>query len=268
MSDGPLAWRMSGAGNELLVLDGREGLPLSLPEMARRLCAPGALGMDGLVTVLEASEELVRVAFHNADGSDAGFCGNGARCLTRFCAETGLSGDRPLLRFPGAEAQGRYLGEGRAEVLVEEPRRLGPARAGLAGEGKAELVVAGVPHWVIVEESPGAVDLLALAPVLRRDPEAGPEGANVTVCSAPREGVPGGVRTYERGVEGITGACGSGALAAAALLWERGLPRGETLLLPPSGIALMVRPSEEGGVALGGETLCRMKGTLPPESWR
>lgn len=268
MSAEPRAWLMSGAGNELLVLDGREGLPLALPELARRVCAPGALGVDGLMTVLESSEELVGVAFHNADGSDAGFCGNGARCLTRFCAETGLSGDRPVLRFPGAEARGRYLGEGRAEVLVEEPRLVGPVRGDLAGGASAVLVGAGVPHWVILEEHPGAVDLLALAPGLRRDPEAGPEGANVTVCTTPRGSDPGRIRTYERGVEGITGACGSGALAAAALLWAHGLPRRETLLLPPSGIALTVGPSAEGGVALGGETLCRMKGTLPPESWR
>jgi diaminopimelate epimerase len=268
MSEGPLAWLMSGAGNELLVLDGRGGLPLGLPELARRLCAPRALGVDGLMAVREASEGRVRVAFHNADGSDAGFCGNGARCLTRFCAETGLSGERPRLLFPEAEALGRYLGGGRAEVLIDEPRLSGAVRGRLEGGAAAELVEAGVPHWVIVEDEPDAVDLLALAPALRRDRAAGAGGANVTVCSAPRGGEPGRVRTYERGVEGITGACGSGALAAAALLWARGLPREELVLLPPSAVALTVRPSGEGGVVLGGQVLVRMKGTLPPESWR
>jgi diaminopimelate epimerase len=266
----PLAWLMSGAGNELLVLDGRGGLPLPPSELARRLCAPSALGVDGLMAVLEAEEERVRVAFANADGSGAGFCGNGARCLTRFCAETGLTGDRPLLLFPEAEVRGRYLGRGRAEVLLDEPRLAGEL-SGLAGAGPAlaaRLVTAGVPHVVLVEESPGDLDLLELAPALRRAPEAGPGGANVTVCSAPRAGEAGRVRTFERGVEGVTGACGSGALAAAAVLWERGLPPEELSLLPPSGRVLTVRPEPPGAVVLGGEVLCRLRGSLPAESWK
>jgi diaminopimelate epimerase len=242
-----------------------------LPRLAGHLCSrETGIAVDGLLAVLAVRGESVDVCLVNPDGSSAGFCGNGARCLARFCAETGLTGRDPLLRFPGLEVRGHYRDGAWAEVVVPPPRLLIRGMAlppSLGVEGAADLVDAGVPHLVLIEEIAGSLDLERIGPPLRSDPRAGPEGANVTLCSpGPAEG-DASVRTFERGVEGITGACGSGALAAAAVLWERN-PGGAGLTLwPPSGRGLQVsrRGSE---VALAGDALCRLRGELPEEAWR
>jgi diaminopimelate epimerase len=259
------AWLMSGAGNEFLVLDARPGLPATLSVLARRLCPPGAgFGVDGVLAVLEAEGDHIQVGFANADGSEGAFCGNGARCLARFCHETGLTGARPVLQFPGLAVRCRDLGGGQGEVTMPIPRiveRRIPLPMG--GDWQADLVDAGVPHLVLVVEEPEAFPLERLGPTLRHLPRTGPDGANVTVCSPRPPGVPVPVRTFERGVDAVTGACGSGALAAAALLHDRGVDQDEILLRPPSGRLLRVRWEGAAQVVLTGDARCRMRGVIP-----
>lgn len=261
---------MSGAGNEFLVLDARAGLPVALSALALHLCRPATgFGVDGVLAVLEAEGNRVRVGFANADGSEAAFCGNGARCLGRFCHETGLTGPNPVLHFPGLAVRCRDLGGGQAEVEMSPPRIL-ERRIPLPMEGdrRADLVDAGVPHLVLIEERSETLPLEKLGPVLRRHPRTGPDGANVTLCSPRPPGIPVPVRTYERGVEAVTGACGSGALAAAAVLHERGGHQGEIVLRPPSGRTLRVRREGSEKVVLAGDARCRMRGVIPAESFR
>ncbi|GAB4222218.1 MAG: diaminopimelate epimerase [Acidobacteriota bacterium] len=234
-------WKMEGAGNDFVVLDGRVALPADPGTLARRLCPRRtAIGADGLLVV--APERAgVRVLYRNADGSPAGFCGNGARCAALFAREVlGIGGAGFELAFPeirvGAEIAGAavtiVLGAPRVEteaVVV----RLDGTRA----EGR--IVHAGVPHVVAAAgAAPGLPlaawrdGLAAVRPDLARD-------ANVTLVE------PAGrrelrVRTLERGA-GETAACGSGALAAAAWARETGIAGdGPVTVVPPSGIALRV----------------------------
>ena len=264
---GIAAWLMSGAGNEFLVLDAREGLDATVFDLAARLCPrPGGFGVDGLLAVEKAEGDRVRVGFANADGSAAGYCGNGARCMGRFVHETGITGPVSRLRFPAGEVEAAHEDGDRVEVRQEAPRIVQRGLR-LPGDGdtvEADLVEAGVPHLVILTGEPEAFPLDRVGPRLRRADVAGADGANVTVCGL--GGGPFVVRTFERGVEGITGACGSGALAAATVLAARGLAGPTVELRPPSGRLLEVRLEEEGRAVLAGDARCRMAGSLPPEA--
>jgi diaminopimelate epimerase len=222
--------KMHGAGNDFVVVDHREPF-LSEPAgtLLRRLCdRRRGVGADG-VLLLERDPELdFAMRYHNADGGRAGFCGNGARCLARFALERGLGRDG-IVRF-------------RSDVGVQEARRAPDGAIELhfgrvAGRGAAETLEAegrtftgfefrvGVPHFVVEVAQVGAVPVAEWGAALRRHARFAPEGANVDfvakVSAADGRG-PARVamRTYERGVEAETLACGSGAIASA--LWLAG----------------------------------------------
>jgi diaminopimelate epimerase len=260
------AWLMSGAGNEFLVVDARAGLPSPVGELAPRLCPrPRGFGVDGLLAVESVEDDRVIVGFANADGSAAGFCGNGARCVGRFTHETGMTRSSARLRFPACEVEAEHVEGDQVRVRLEAP---GILKRGLrleTGEGVAEvdLVAAGVPHLVLLADDVARWPLERVGPRLRHAEIAGSEGANVTVCG--RGERPVAFRTFERGVEGVTGACGSGALAAAAVLVSRGLVGSPVELRPPSGRTLHVRLDGDGTAVLAGDARCRMKGVLPGE---
>jgi diaminopimelate epimerase len=246
----------SGAGNTFAIIDARPAKRLRLPtaELARRVCATGPVspaGIDGLLLA-----DGARVRLWNRDGSTAGFCGNGSRCYAaHMLRRTGAK--RVALRFGWHAIEGWREGRGYT-VGVPAPRALAhPTRAQLRAAlapilGEIErvmLVRAGVPHLCLLLRRAPVRDLTALAARLRRHPRLGARGANVTFLWM-REGArrlpEAEIRTFERGVEGFTAACGSGAVAGARLLLaapkrgSRGVPRGCVRLRVASGAWLRV----------------------------
>ena len=212
--------KMHGAGNDFVVLDHRESfLPSDSGALFARLCdRRRGIGADG-VLLLERDPELdFAMRYHNSDGGRAEFCGNGARCIARFALGLGL-GDGKTVRFRtdvGAKhAEARADGQmalwfGR----VDEGEPLTLEALGRRFVGRR--VVAGVPHLVVPVEEVSAIPFADWAPALRSHVQLGPAGANVDFVALRPDGRVA-MRTYERGVEGETLACGSGAMATA--LW-------------------------------------------------
>lgn len=213
--------KMQAAGNDFIVLDNRflHFSPGELSEIARRYCPRRfGVGADGLLALdrPERPDTDYRMRYHNPDGSLAGLCGNGARCLARFAREAGLTGD-PLVF--DAEA-----GEYHAVVATgaEEPVRLyvQPARdmraVRLPEGGYGHYVWTGTHHAVVFVDDVDSTDLERLAPPLRWDPQFAPEGTNVDFVE-PVSPDAIRVRTFEKGVEAETLACGTGALASAVV---------------------------------------------------
>lgn len=209
-------WKLSGAGNDFVLL---AGLPRgrSGPALARRLCDRRfGVGADGLLSVARRAGR-VRLDYWNVDGS-AAFCGNGTRCGALWAAARGLVAGRAFtldtIRGPLSIRLG---GHGRAEVDMPPPSRL---RLGLrlkaAGRTwTAHFVDTGTPHAVVIVADVEAVDVKNLGRALRFHKAFGPAGANVDFVE-----LRGGrllLRTYERGVEDETLACGTGVMAAAAV---------------------------------------------------
>jgi diaminopimelate epimerase len=194
--------------------------------------------------------DRVRVDFLNPDGSVA-FCGNGTRCAARYAAARGYCGDRPVLVTSVGEVPAEIRG-GRVRLVLPPPKdrgRLSLSACGARHDGR--WVDSGVPHFVVEAEDAAKFPLVSVGPVLRADPAWGAAGANVDVVSRDADGSYH-VRTWERGVENETLACGTGAIAAALSARLAGAP--ETVRIVPASGAITV----ERGKALPGSKIPTM----------
>jgi diaminopimelate epimerase len=214
--------KMHGAANDFVVIDHRRPFLFDPPAaLVAWLCdRRRGVGADG-VLLLESDPELdFAMRYYNADGQLADFCGNGARCLARLALDRGLgregvvrfrtaAGAMDARRAPGGDPAAIELHVGRIEP-AGEPLTL--AAAGREFTGR--LVRAGVPHFVVTVPRVAAVALPEWGAALRHHARFAPAGANVDFIA--RLGDQRyAMRTYERGVEAETLACGSGAIATA-----------------------------------------------------
>lgn len=212
--------KMNGAGNDFVVLDNRflRFSEAELEALARRVCPRRTgVGADGLLALDEADGADFRMRYRNADGSLATMCGNGARCLARFAARAGLGTDvdgavELAFETDGGLYRARVEGReasGPVTLAVPPHRDFGPA-----GVGGALRIWTGTEHAVVFSEDVGAADVAGAGASLRHDPAFAPAGTNVNFVEVVG---PDRVRarTFEKGVEGETLACGTGAVASA-----------------------------------------------------
>ncbi len=239
---------MTGSGNDFVMIDGRTSRPADwTPDDIRGVCARGTgLGADGLVFVEPgASPEAVRMVYFNSDGSRAALCGNAALCTTRLAGHIGFgNGTVARLETDAGTYDVRVVGaDGQPELHlapVGVPVTL--PRLHLAeGEEQAALSTVGVPHLVVLVRDVGQVDVEHRGRALRNDPVLGAAGANVNFVSPGTGPSDWRMRTYERGVEGETLACGTGAVAVGCTLDRWGLGTLPVTLWTRSGRPLVVR---------------------------
>jgi diaminopimelate epimerase len=259
--------KMHGAANDFVVIDHRAPfLPADPGGLVRRMCdRRRGIGADG-VLLLERDGALdFAMTYFNADGGTAEFCGNGARCLARYALDLGL-GKGGRVRFATAsgvmearrDPHGRGIELRFGRVAAPEPA-LGLEAGGRAFEGR--MVRPGVPHFVVPVERVEWVPVREWGAALRHHARFQPAGANVDFVA--RLG-PGRVamRTYERGVEDETMACGSGAMAAALWAVAEG-ERAPVAVMTAGGDELRVGlESDEGGhvVTLTGPAQAAFRG--------
>lgn len=207
-------WKMSGAGNDFVLLD---GLPegRSGPALARKLCGRHeGVGADGLL-VMSRRAGKIRLDYWNADGSSA-FCGNGSRCAALWASARGWAkGPEFELATNRGPLTARLTGKGRAEVSMPAPKDLRLGRVLNVGGHPVPVhtVDTGVPHAVVFVPDIGTIDVAAAGRPLRFHKALGRAGANVDFVEIAKEALL--LRTYERGVEDETLACGTGIVAAA-----------------------------------------------------
>ncbi len=238
---------MTGSGNDFVMVDGRFTTPADWsPEDIRGVCARGTgVGADGLVFLSPGSAPGgVRMVYFNSDGSHAAMCGNAALCCTRLAAflDLGKPGGMRLETDAGAY-ESRCPGAGdRAELhlsTVTAPTT--PPLRLTVGERRVALATVGVPHLVVAVDDLEAVDISDRGRVLRFDPGLGAAGANVNFIAPTSKRAVWAMRTYERGVERETLACGTGAVAAACILREWGAAELPVTVRTRSGLALVIR---------------------------
>jgi diaminopimelate epimerase len=242
-------WKMSGAGNDFVLLSGAPR-GFAGPALARRLCdRRRGVGADGLLIVARRPKS-VRVDYWNADGS-AAFCGNGARCAALWAASRGWAKERRFALDTNRGLLGvRLTGKHRADVAMPEPKnmRLGLELTARGKTWAAHFVNAGVPHAVVFVADVEKTDVRALGRELRFHKAFGRAGANVDFVQF--HGSTIRLRTYERGVEDETLACGTGVVAAAAVARALGKVRDSAKVSVRSGDVLKV--TFGGGVRLEG----------------
>lgn len=212
-------WKMSGAGNDFIMVDGRgRGYGALSPGRIAELCARGlGVGADGLIEVLNSREAAFMMRYYNSDGGRAEMCGNGARCICRFAASLNMvpMNGEFLFESDAGIHRGIVLSDTEARIWTTEPRVHWLERPLADPPGlTASFLDTGVPHCVVFTGDIQDGSFEALAPRVRRSGDLGEAGANADWVMVE----PGGslsMRTWERGVEGETLACGTGAVASA-----------------------------------------------------
>jgi diaminopimelate epimerase len=210
--------KMNGAGNDFVILEdlsGRCGTS-ALQDLARRVCPRRtSVGADGLVVLQRTESADLRMRIFNPDGSEAEMCGNAARCVADYAHRRALA-PMPTHLHTLAGVLRAEAGEGDPRIQLTDPR--GAARhPGFTAAGQTfdiHSVDTGVPHAVVPVADLELIDLVGWGRAIRVHEAFAPAGTNVDfVCPAPDGALL--VRTYERGVEDETLACGTGVTASA-----------------------------------------------------
>ncbi|MFN7959806.1 MAG: diaminopimelate epimerase [Thermoanaerobaculia bacterium] len=209
-------YRVSGAGNDFLALVEPPEAPDS--SQVRAWCTRGlSLGADGLFALYRAGDG-VRMDYWNSDGHPADLCLNGTRCAARLAFELGWAREETSIVTGAGRLLARPAGPGRITIeLPPFPAPLREVTLELDGEMlEGIFALAGVPHFVLEVSQPlGQVDVARLGPRLRHHPVFGSPGANIDWVHTVDPHL-FHIRSFERGVEAETLACGTGVLAAAA----------------------------------------------------
>jgi diaminopimelate epimerase len=228
ISTGDPFWKMSGSGNDFIFFDarGRARSRADQSELIGRLCARSTgVGADGVVFLEDDTREAFKITYLNRDGSLAWLCGNAALCSTRLAVQLGVAdGAGFSFRTDAGVVSARMAGDD-PEIDLQPARELDldPPIATSPGELRIGFADTGVPHLVVMVDQIDSVPLVQRGRELRHDKTL-PAGANVNFLAKDAEGR-WRMRTYERGVEAETLACGTGAVACALLLDAWGLIR-------------------------------------------
>lgn len=216
--------KMNGAGNDFVVVDNRDGASnLDKAQIAQLCDRHRGVGADGLLAVEPAQNSAdFRMRYYNADGGEAEMCGNGARCFARFASKLVQKENAISFETVAGAITAEFIGDN-VQIAMSEPKdlrldeELPTAQETLA----VSFVDTGVPHTVVFVDDLEAVDIQRLGSEIRHHANYAPKGANVNfvqILGAQEIAV----RTYERGVEGETLACGTGVTAAALIFHALG----------------------------------------------
>jgi len=227
--------KLQGSGNDFVVIDNRDGkveeflrsINLDIKEFVKRICAfHTGVGADGLILIEnpENPENHFKWQFFNSDGSVAEMCGNGSRCAVRFAFDEGIVGKEVRFETLAGVIRAYVLDGGkRIKVQLTPPKDYREVSLSLDTQSiEGYFINTGVPHFVAVVNDLEKIDVIKLGRAIRFHPEFQPKGTNVNFIE--REGEDAiRIRTYERGVEGETLACGTGATASAIVAYKNGI---------------------------------------------
>ena len=217
--------KASGAGNDFVILEGfRQDIPADRGALARAVChRQHGVGADGMLVLEPSGNTDFRMSYHNADGSYGGMCGNGGRCASMFAHLTGLAG--AMLTFEALDHiyAAHIAGDG-VRLRMKDPGLFRPMSVEMPeGTHEGYFVDTGSPHFVIICHDVDKVDVNSIGAGLRHHAAFEPAGTNVDFVSMNGEDAIR-LRTYERGVENETLACGTGSVAGALIgAWKLGL---------------------------------------------
>ena len=256
-------WKMHGAGNDFVLVDDRAGgFPADDTAFRAWLCdRRRGIGSDGLLLIQAAAAADFRMRFFNPDGSEADLCGNGARCIARLAHEIGAAPADMRIETRAGLVRAEILDLPLVRLHLPPPKDW---RLDLSMEWKNQklplhFVNTGVPHAVVVVDDLAAVDVPVLGAFIRRHALFAPAGTNADFIQIAGPAALA-IRTYERGVEGETLACGTGIVAAALVAEKLGLVRAPVRVTTAGGDVLEVGFAP---LTLTGPAEHSFRGTIP-----
>ena len=266
--------KMSGAGNDFVVIDNRDSiLPHALTDFLRKICQRRmSIGADGVLLVEDSDLADFKMRYFNSDGNEVETCGNGARCISRFAYLNGITPHK--MRFE------TKVGIYQSEVIRSNVRvRLGnPTQVRLSfplqlndGVHNVSFANTGVPHVMFLVENLEEVDVTHLGNQIRYHKDFEPAGTNVNFVRV-RSNQEIDIRTYERGVEDETFACGTGSVAGVIILALNGRVSSPVRVNTSSGFTLKIYFNLVGGEAqdlyLEGDARLICEGQISESAWK
>ncbi|MDZ4677251.1 MAG: diaminopimelate epimerase [Oligoflexia bacterium] len=264
--------KMTGTGNDFIIFDAREK---TFPKFDRKLLAQSlcrrhfSVGADGIIFIEKSKKAHVAFKwdFYNADGSPADMCGNAARCVARYALEKNISDRTTSFETVAGVVNARVKPNGMVEVEMPKPAILEKFLQVPVGSASLDIfyVNTGVPH-VVKQTDDWEGDYLKEMGSYLRNHELFEKtnGANVTFYEVIGEKTIQSA-TYERGVEGITLACGTGAVAAVAAAVLGGM-KGSVEVKVPGGMLHVDTDSDLSFATLAGEARFICEGEIKPEA--
>jgi len=275
-------WKMNGAGNDFVVLNNlEEHLPIELlPQIAKTLCERHmSIGADGMMVVDAPTQGgNYKMLFFNSDGSVGEMCGNGARCICRYGYEIGLAGEIQTVETTAGIVTGQRIDTRLYKIRLNDPTTVN-LDAPVEVDGVkypcsyVELGNPGIPHAVIPYHNLKNADENELRELGRkiRWHKDFPKGANVNFYEIVGEDLIY-ERTFERGVEDFTYACGTGTGSVVTVLTLQGKVSGSGVRVDMTGGQLIIDAEREGSVIrdlyLTGPTNIVAKGEVTDEDLR
>jgi diaminopimelate epimerase len=211
--------KMNGAGNDFVMVDNRDLKHSLSRDVIAHLCdRHRGIGADGLIAIEPPQTGAdFRMRYYNADGGEAEMCGNGARCFARFASRVAGKTDALSFETMAGVITATLLGEEvQLEMSAPKDLALGTKLTALGQEHTVHCVNTGVPHAVILSDDIGKVDVRTLGAAIRYHNHFSPKGTNANFIEVQGPRLLS-IRTYERGVENETLACGTGVCAAALI---------------------------------------------------
>jgi diaminopimelate epimerase len=210
-------WKMNGAGNDFVLIDDRACAVPTDQSAIRQIALQ--VPCEGIILLQPSTVADLKMRFFNPDGNEAEMCGNGARCFARLAYDI-KAAPQTMQVETQAGLVGAEVSDSQVQLTMTDPQDL-RVNIQLADLPELNFVNSGVPHVVIRVENVEAADVLTIGRTVREHPEFAPAGTNVNFVEIlDRQHVR--LRTYERGVEAETGACGTGAVATALIAAKLG----------------------------------------------
>lgn len=264
---------MAGAGNDFVVIDNRAGRVTECGVLARRMCTRAlSVGADGLILIEPSNRASFRIRYYNSDGSLGEFCGNGTRCAARFAFLSDIAGGSMTIETDAGIVSADVSDSGTVTISLPPPKAFRADRPLPVGDSvvRGSSIIVGVPHYVIfLREDLWSQDIASLGRAIRRHRELQPDGANVNFVVV-RDSHAIELRTYERGVEAETMACGSGIVASVLVSALFGKVKSPVSVLTRSGATLEVSYELHGqelrNIRLKGDARLIYRSALTPET--
>lgn len=271
--------KMNGAGNDFIVIDNRENVlaNFNINHFVRMVCRRGkSIGADGLMLIESSNVADFKMRYFNSDGSEGEMCGNGARCIARFAYMMDVAGEKMRFETISGIHEATILGE---DVRIMFPNlsldsfKLLQRHDFGFGVVEYHFATVGVPHTVIFREDVESLDqqtLLDLGRKVRYALDVFPKGTNVNFVKVV-DGSSIVIRTYERGVENETLACGTGSVASSIVSFLLNLVKPPVRVIARGGelqVGFELQGDEFINVYLQGDARIVAEGYILPDAWK
>jgi diaminopimelate epimerase len=267
-------FKMSGSGNDFIIIDNRNNVvdESGLTSFIRNVCRRKmSVGADGLILIEYSDSADFKWRYYNSDGGRAEMCGNGARCAARFAYLNKIAGSEMSFVTDAGIVHAQVTGD-KVKVKMVDPSDFKQDYTIELKDGPLPVssVNTGVPHVVVTMDSIVDVDVVGIGREVRLHNKFAPAGTNVNFITRVKNGA-FSIRTYERGVEDETLACGTGSVASALVTAFKDKVNSPLNIETRSGGVLTVHYKEDNGrfhdIYLEGDARIIYKGELWEDAW-